>query len=123
LKKPGPLSDEEWKLMRRHPDIGVEMIRDVKYLSPAIPVIRHHHERWDGSGYPMGLVGDEIPLSARIVAVADSLDAMSSRRPYQIALELNQAYAEIVRGKGVQYDPKVVDAFIQGWETIKQSTG
>ncbi|HLV01766.1 MAG TPA: HD domain-containing phosphohydrolase, partial [Acidobacteriota bacterium] len=78
LRKPGPLTDEEWRLMRRHPLIGAEIIRNIPFLEGAAPVIRHHHERWDGQGYPDGLAGNDIPLSARLFAVADAFDAMIS---------------------------------------------
>lgn len=119
LKKPGPLNEEEWEEMKKHPIIGVEMIRNIPYLAPAIPVIRHHHERWDGYGYPDGLAGEAIPLPARIVAVADSLDAMTnSDRPYRKALTSEEAYDEIVRCSGTHFDPMVVKALQGAWDTI-----
>lgn len=118
LRKPGPLNEAEWLEMKKHPVIGAEMIKDIPYLAPALPVIRHHHERWDGKGYPDGLARYEIPIEARIVSVADSLDAMCSRRPYHSALSLEQAYEEILRGEGTRYDPEVVQAFISAWDGI-----
>ncbi len=121
LKKPGPLSDNEWIEMKKHPVIGVEMVKDIAYLAPSIPVIRSHHERWDGSGYPDGLVGEAIPLVARVVTVADSLDAMSTSRPYQKALSPDQAYEEILRGSGSRYDPAVVRAFQKSWDEIRET--
>ncbi len=120
LKKPGPLSDAEWADMKKHPLIGAEMVKDIPYLAPAIPVIRSHHERWDGTGYPDGLVGEDIPLVARIVTVADSLDAMSTARPYQQALTPDQAYEEILRNSGTLYDPAVVRAFQRSWDEIRE---
>lgn len=120
LKKPGPLSEAEWADMRKHPLIGAEMVKDIPYLAPAIPVIRSHHERWDGTGYPDGLAGEDIPLVARIVTVADSLDAMSTSRPYQQALTPDQAYEEILRNSGTLYDPSVVRAFQRSWGEIRE---
>ena len=121
LSKPGRLTGEEWALMKKHPEIGAEMIKQIEYLSPAIPIIKHHHERWDGSGYPDKLKRELIPLSARIVAVADSLDAMCTERPYQEAHTPAAAYDEIVRFKGSLYDPRVVDVFCEAWDEIKAS--
>ncbi len=120
LKKPGPLSESEWADMKKHPLIGAEMVKDIPYLAPAIPVIRSHHERWDGTGYPDGLAGEDIPLVARIVTVADSLDAMSTSRPYQQAMTPDQAYEEILRNSGTKYDPAVVRAFQRGWGEIRE---
>lgn len=121
LSKPGKLDEKEWIEMKKHPIIGVEMIKDIEYLAPAIPVIRHHHERWDGSGYPDGLAGKEIPLGARIVAIADSLDAMCTVRPYQSAHTPEQAYEEIVQSSGTLYDPEVVSAFQKIWDEIRKN--
>jgi putative two-component system response regulator len=120
LKKPGKLDDLEWIEMKKHPIIGVELIKNIPYLEPAIPVIRHHHERWDGNGYPDGLCGEQIPLSARIVAVADALDAMTSfDRPFRMALSPEQAYEEIARCSGTHFDPGVVKAFQRTWDKIR----
>jgi len=116
LHKPGQLSPSEWREMYKHPIIGEEMIRDITYLSPAIPIIRHHHERWDGKGYPDGLEGERIPIDARIVAVADSVDAMSTSRPYQRCLSVEDIFKEIISGSGSQYDPHVVEAFKRAWD-------
>lgn len=121
LKKPGPLDNEEWVEMKRHPNIGAELIKDIEYLAMAIPVIRHHHERWDGMGYPLGLAGEEIPLEARIVAVADSFDAMSTVRVYQPTCDPQEAYSRILLGSGSQFDPNVVEAFKEAWAEINPS--
>jgi putative two-component system response regulator len=118
IKKPAKLNDEEWELMRRHPSIGVEIIKEIQYLAAAIPVIRSHHERWDGSGYPQGLAGEAIPLAARIVAVADSVDAMCATRPYQQGIAPEQAYQQILVESGRLYDPIVVEAFKAAWPAI-----
>jgi putative two-component system response regulator len=116
LSKNGRLSEEEWTDIRQHPVIGAELVKDIPYLAPAIPVILHHHERWDGAGYPYKLKGEKIPLEARIVSVADGFDAMTTERPYHPALSLPDAYREIRRCSGSQYDPKVVLSFLKAWE-------
>jgi putative two-component system response regulator len=116
LNKSGRLSEEEWSEIRQHPVIGAELVKDIPYLAPAIPVILHHHERWDGAGYPYKLKGEKIPLEARIVSVADGFDAMTTERPYHPALSLPDAYREIRRCSGTQYDPKVVLSFLKAWE-------
>ncbi len=121
LSKAGPLSNQEWAEMKRHTVVGAELLQSVPYLAQAIPIIRYHHERWDGKGYPDGLAGEEIPLGARIVAVADSFDAMTSARVYQQATPYDRALQEIQEGSGTNYDPAVVEAFLQAWEDIKQN--
>ncbi len=105
LRKPGPLTDEEWAVMRLHPEIGEQMLKRVDFLAPALPVVRHHHERWDGSGYPDRLSADEIPLAARIVSVCDAYDAMTSDRPYRPARAPDDACKEIQSESGRQFDP------------------
>lgn len=118
LKKPGSLDDAEWEEMKRHPVLGAELINNIPYLAPAMPMIRHHHERWDGRGYPDGLQGADIPQGARIIAVADSLDAMTTARPYQERCTPEQALEEIEKGSGSQYDPQVVQALRAAWNEI-----
>lgn len=110
LRKPGPLTSDEWDSMRCHPVIGERMLRNIEFLAPALPVIRHHHERWDGDGYPDRLSGQAIPLGARIVAVCDSLDAMTSDRPYRQAMHISAALAELASCAGSQFDPRCVVA-------------
>jgi response regulator RpfG family c-di-GMP phosphodiesterase len=113
LLKPGPLSSEEQELVRMHPMIGAQILRDVALLHGAgLDVVLHHHERWDGAGYPHGLAGEEIPLGARIFALADTLDAMTSDRPYRPALGWSEAAGEIVAQSGRQFDPEIVRAFV-----------
>jgi HD-GYP domain-containing protein (c-di-GMP phosphodiesterase class II) len=112
LNKPGPLDEEEWLVMRAHPEIGVQMVVGIKSLGPAVEVIRCHHERWDGGGYPAGLGGEEIPLSARIFSVCDAFDAMTSDRPYRRAMPYEQAVEEIRAGAGSQFDPVMAEAFV-----------
>lgn len=120
LRKPGPLNDEEWAEMRQHPVVGADLIRNIPFLAPAIPIIRHHHERWDGSGYPDGLLGEEIPFLARVVAIADSLDAMLIARVYSRPFSPEEARAEINRLSGIYYDPLIVQAFELSWSEIYQ---
>jgi ribonuclease P protein subunit RPR2 len=109
LYKTTDLAEEEQSLMRRHPVIGFDIVRGIAFLEDAAQIVRHHHERFDGEGYPDGLAGDEIPLAARIFSVADTLDAMTTDRPYRPGLKLSQARAEIRAGAGTQFDPAVVD--------------
>jgi putative nucleotidyltransferase with HDIG domain len=111
LFKPGPLSDEERALMVRHPQIGSEILRHIDFLDEAKVVVRHHHERWDGKGYPDGLAGEEIPLQARVFAVADTLDALTTDRPYRPACGWSDA-RQVIRGQsGSQFDPAIVAAY------------
>jgi putative two-component system response regulator len=119
LSKAGPLNPEELKEMARHPNNGAEMLRDIPYLQVAIPVIRCHHERWDGSGYPEGLSGEQIPIEARIISVADVFDAMTTNRPYHQAESLETAYANVLDMSGKHFDPSVVQAFHRVWESGK----
>jgi HD-GYP domain-containing protein (c-di-GMP phosphodiesterase class II) len=113
LAKPGPLDSEEWKLMREHPAIGSRIIEPIRFLTGAMEIVRSHHERWDGAGYPDGLAREEIPLTARIFAVADSFDAMTSDRPYRRALSLEAALEEIRQGAGTQFDPLAARRFLE----------
>jgi response regulator RpfG family c-di-GMP phosphodiesterase len=112
LLKPGPLTPDEWKVMRGHPEIGRQLLEKIPFLKGAIPVVYHHHERWDGTGYPLGLRGEAIPLGARVFAVADAFDAMTFDRPYSRAIPLEAARAEIQRSAGTHFDPAVVRSFM-----------
>jgi putative nucleotidyltransferase with HDIG domain len=112
LRKVGPLDEAEWRVMRQHPGWGYEMLADVSFLqAEALDIVYSHHERWDGSGYPDRLAGLEIPLGARVFAIADALDAMTSDRPYRAALGWDEAVAEIASQSARQFDPEAVDAF------------
>lgn len=114
LRKVGPLDEDEWRVMRQHPGWGYEMLADVSFLqAEALEIVYSHHERWDGAGYPRSLAGREIPLSARIFAVVDAYDAITSDRPYRRARTHVQAVAELERVTGRQLDPEVVAAFIR----------
>jgi len=112
LSKPGPLTDEEWAIMRTHPVLGAQILSPVKFLRPALPVVEAHHEKWDGTGYPRGLKHDQIPLGARIFALVDAFDAMTSDRPYRRALTFERALEQISDSSGTQFDPDVVRAFV-----------
>ncbi|MFZ5808898.1 MAG: HD domain-containing phosphohydrolase [Chloroflexota bacterium] len=113
LFKPGPLSDEEWKIMRLHPTYAYELLSPITFLRPALDIPYCHHERWDGSGYPRGLKGEEIPLSARIFAVVDVWDALQSNRPYRAAWPLPAIRQYLQEQAGIQFDPAVVEAFLR----------
>jgi PAS domain S-box-containing protein len=117
LLKPGALTDEEWKIMRLHPVYSYELLRQIAYLRPALDIPYCHHEKWDGSGYPRGLRGEQIPLSARIFAVVDVWDALRSDRPYRPAWSEEKAKEHILSLSGIQFDPSVVETFIRaiGW--------
>jgi putative nucleotidyltransferase with HDIG domain len=111
LLKPGKLTPEEWAIMHRHPEFAYELLWPIEYLRPAIPIPHSHHEWWNGNGYPRGLAGDEIPLPARIFAVIDVWDAMSSDRPYRKALPKSEVRKYLIGAKGVHFDERVVEAF------------
>jgi HD-GYP domain-containing protein (c-di-GMP phosphodiesterase class II) len=113
LNKPGPLGEDEWEVMRRHPDIGADLIRWHPALAELTLIVRHHHERWDGSGYPAGLGGEAIPIGARVVAVAESFDAMTNERIYRTnPLSSAEAIQDISERSGSWYDPNVVEALL-----------
>ena len=113
LRKTGELDGSEWRIMKRHPAYGARILAGIPYLSGPAEIVRHHHERFDGSGYPDGLAGEDIPLGARIFALADALDAMTSDRPYRRAMSLENAISEIERCSGKQFDPVIVSAFLR----------
>lgn len=112
LGKKGPLDAAEWDVMHRHPEMGLKIVEPLGFSNFATDIILDHHERWDGSGYPGGLRKDDIPLSARVFAVADSYDAMTSDRPYRSAMDQDRALERIHRGAGRLYDPEVTEVFI-----------
>jgi putative nucleotidyltransferase with HDIG domain len=111
LRKAGPLTEEEWHIMHQHPTWGVEMLADVSFLRPALGIVQYHQERWDGLGYPHGLAGDEIPIGARLFAVIDTYDAITSDRPYRRAASHEEAIVELRRVAGRQLDPELVEVF------------
>lgn len=111
LSKPGKLTDEEYEEVKKHPVVGANALKDVEGIANCIDVILHHHERWDGKGYPNGLKGEETPLLARIIAIADAFDAMTSSRSYRDPLPFEEANKRILEGEGTQFDPNLVQAF------------
>ncbi len=122
LLKPGRLTDAEWKIMQRHPATGYEILKKLPFLSMAADVVLCHEERFDGTGYPRGLKGDEIPLAARLFAVIDTLDAMTFDRPYRKALPFETAKAEILRQSGRQFDPEAVELFCREEAALREMT-
>jgi putative nucleotidyltransferase with HDIG domain len=127
LLKPGPLSEGERQIMQQHVQIGYDLVKGIEFLAEAAEIILTHHERCDGSGYPQGLKASDIPIGAKIFAVADTVDAMTSDRPYRPALPFLAAQEQIKYGAGEQYDSRVAEVFLQisneGWETIRTETG
>ena len=121
LKKEGSLTYEEYDKMKYHSVAGSEIIKDIKFFSEGTDIIKHHHERWDGTGYPEGLKGEQIPMGARILFVADAYDAMTSDRPYRKALSPLTALQEIREGAGTQFDPRVVEVFMHIFPEISKS--
>jgi HD-GYP domain-containing protein (c-di-GMP phosphodiesterase class II) len=113
LNKKEKLTDKEWDIIRKHPLKGVEILKSSKQAKSILAAVRYHHERYDGNGYPDGLIGEQIPFLARIIAVADSFDAMVSNRPYRLKCSKKVAIEEIRKGIGSQYDTKVVWAFLK----------
>lgn len=116
LLKPGPLTESEWEVMRQHPDIGQEILEHIQVLHLEQNMVRHHHERYDGKGYPDGLTGGEIPIYSRILGIADSFHAMVSDRPYRKALSIEAAVEELKKNSGTQFDPELVEVFIKSLE-------
>jgi putative two-component system response regulator len=113
LQKPDQLTNEEWVVMRKHPQLAYELLYPIEYLRPALDIPYSHHEKWDGTGYPRGLKGEEIPLSARIFAIVDVWDAITSDRPYRPAYTIDQALSHIREQSGKHFDPQVVDVFFK----------
>ena len=127
LLKPGPLNEQDWQAMRQHPEIGQRMLASVPFLEEAIEIVAAHHEHYDGSGYPRGLRGDEIPLTARVFAVADAFDAITTDRPYKAPLTVEEAQRRIEQDRGSHFDPMVVDSFLKvrtiEWKQIARQLG
>lgn len=124
LRKPGPLDEQEWEIMRLHAELGHDMLKGIPFLEEPARIVLAHQERYDGTGYPRGLKGEQIPIGARIFAVADTFDAMTSDRPYRAALPYARARQEMIDCSGTQFDPQVVEAFLQvpepEWEEIRR---
>ena len=121
LLKPGPLTDEEYQVIKTHPTLGAQILEPVHYLKECIPLVLHHHEKYDGSGYPAGLKGEETPEGARLLAIADAFDAMSSLRPYRKPLTKVEILKEMEKQKGIQFDPFLLDIFLNAF-TIEEGS-
>jgi putative nucleotidyltransferase with HDIG domain len=115
LNKPGKLTPAELETMKRHADIGADLLSSIRFPYPVVPIVRHHHEQWDGKGYPSGISGTDIPLGARILSVADCFDALNSDRPYRPRLSVAEAFAILRERRGTMYDPLIVDTFISAY--------
>lgn len=112
INKSGPLSDDEWLCVKHHPISGKEILEPIEFFEDILPIIYHHHERYDGTGYPDGIGGEEIPLGARILSVTDAYDAMTSKRAYRDELDPKHARRELENNAGSQFDPKIVEIFL-----------
>jgi HD-GYP domain-containing protein (c-di-GMP phosphodiesterase class II) len=113
LLKPDRLTNEEYDIIKQHPEIGERILKPVAIFERERTIIRHHHERWDGRGYPSGLSGEEIPLLSRILAVTDTFDAITNNRPYRQAQSAETAKGEVIKNKGTQFDPTVAEHFLK----------
>jgi len=122
LLKPGSLTDSEWAVMRQHPTFAYELLSPITYLQSAMEIPYCHHEKWDGSGYPRGLRGEQIPLAARIFAVVDVWDALRSNRPYRDAWTEDRALEYIRSAAGTHFDPRVVEAFLSTLDVAQRAT-
>lgn len=118
LLKAGRLNDEEWEIMKSHSEKGYEILKKAKLFEDVAGIVRGHHERWDGKGYPDGLAGTQIPLGSRIIAIADSIDAMISDRPYRKGMDVSICKSEIEKNAGIMYDPDVAKAALDNWEEL-----
>ena len=123
LRKAGPLDEQEWEEMRTHPELGYKLLKKIDFLQDSMPIVRYHHESWDGSGYPLGLAGEAIPFNARLFAIIDAFDAITSDRPYSPARTYEQAIALLSSQATRKYDPRVLEAFLripaEDWEEIR----
>ena len=119
LNKPGKLTADEFDIMKTHAALGADILSAIQFPYPVVPIVRHHHENWDGKGYPDGVRGSDIPIGARILSVVDCYDALTSDRPYRPAMTDEQALAILVQRRGTMYDPLVVDTFVREYATLK----
>ncbi|WP_165894948.1 HD-GYP domain-containing protein [Tepidibacillus fermentans] len=120
LNKPNKLTQMEYEIIKSHPEKGYQLVKDMHFFKKFLPVIRHHHEKYDGTGYPLGLKGEKIPLHARIMAVTDAFDAMTADRSYRVGMPMKDAVDELIRYSGTQFDPEIVQVFV---EALKEEYG
>jgi HD-GYP domain-containing protein (c-di-GMP phosphodiesterase class II) len=118
LNKEGKLNLDEWKLMQDHSEIGFNILKKANSLKDISYIVLHHHEKWNGTGYPDGLAKEKIPIGSRIIAICDSIDAMRSNRPYRKLITNNACYDEILKNKEIMYDPIITDCIIENWDNI-----
>lgn len=118
LNKKSALTVKEFQYIKLHPHTGYEILNESKKLKGIAKIVLHHHERWDGKGYPQGIKGLNIPLGARIIAICDSIDAMTSKRPYREALDITECKREIIKNKGIMYDPDIVEVAVIYWDEL-----
>jgi putative nucleotidyltransferase with HDIG domain len=118
LNKKDKLNPSEWHLMKSHSEIGFNILKKANSLTEISYIVLHHHEKWNGSGYPNGLTKEEIPIGSRIIAICDSIDAMRSNRPYRKIINNKDCYNELLKNKGIMYDPKITDCIIDNWTKI-----
>ena len=118
LLKEGKLTNEEWEIMKSHSELGYRILMNVSHFEDVAIVVRHHHERYDGKGYPAGLAGEDIPLGSRIIAIADSIDAMLSNRPYRKGMDTDFCREQIEKNSGIMYDPQIVPYVIKNWDDL-----
>ena len=123
LNRRGALTDEEMRAVRQHPEVGKRLLESAMRLNALLPVVLHHHERWDGSGYPDGLRGEQIPFAARVISLCDAWQAMVTDRAYRPALGYDEAVAELRQGSGTQFDPDLVEVFIASLQTAGGAAG
>src|SRR5262249_28628664 len=123
LNKPGKLTESEFEKMKLHASVGADILSAIDFPYPVVPIVRHHHESWDGSGYPSGIKGPDIPIGARILAVVDCFDALTSDRPYRRRLSDEEALSILKERRGKMYDPVIVDAFIRLHATLPRDRG
>ncbi len=120
LRKEGSLSELEWSTMKSHSDIGFKILSRIDGFQEIANIVLHHHERWDGGGYPDGLKGDSIPFGSKIIAIADSMDAMLSDRTYRRGISFQECRGEIEKNAGIMYDPKIVRKVMENWEKLRE---
>ena len=118
LNKPGKLTPAEFEKMKRHADLGADLLSSVRFPYPVVPIVRHHHENWDGTGYPAAISGTDIPIGARILSVVDCFDALTSDRPYRPRLSVEDAFDILKERRGTIYDPLIVDTFLKAYHEI-----